>query len=437
MARIKLVYLGGGSTRAAGTMASFVHHGAEFDGSEVVLVDLNEERLALIKRLADRMARHAGLDLTVTATTDRREGLRDCDAVLSSFRPGGFEARALDERIPLKHGVIGQETQGPGGFFMSLRSIAVMKDTAEDLAAVAPNARIFNYTNPVNIVAQAMTAYTDIPTVSFCEGPIIFPRGVAETAGLDPDKLQATMVGINHNCWSTEHTYDGEDFIPVLRQAYDKLRGDGGLSADGDRLLRLALAMESVPSSYFLYYYFRDEELRHLQGKRTTRAEDIMAAVPGYWDHYTEQAESDAPELDPGRSRGGIHELELAIDAMNAYYNDTGEVLPANLPNSVPGGGPALPGFDEDVVVEIPTKVGANGFTALPQQPLPHAVRGLVQALAEHQVLAAKAGWEGDAADGVRALAAHPLVPSLPVAEELYAEMAYAHAAHLPSRLLP
>ena len=134
------------------------------------------------------------------------------------------------------------------------------------------------------------------------------------------------------------------------------------------------------------------------------------------------------PELDPARSRGGIHELELAIDAMNAYYNDTDEVLPVNLPNT----GGALPGFDEDVVVEIPTRVDAGGFTPLPQPPLPHAVRGLVQALAEHQVLAAKAAWEGDHRDGVRALAAHPLVPSLPVAEELYAEMAMAHAAYLP-----
>ena len=433
MARIKLAYLGGGSTRAAGTMASFVHHGSEFDGSEVVLIDLNAERLALIKELAERMAKNAGLDLTITATTDRREGLRDVDAVLSSFRPGGFEARALDERIPLKHGVIGQETQGPGGFFMALRSIAVMQGVADDLAAVAPNAQIFNYTNPVNIVAQAMTSFTDIPIVSLCEGPIIFPAGVASAAGLDPDRLKTTMAGINHNCWSTEHTYDGRDFIEVLGEAYASRRDDPAMDADTHRLLQLALAMESVPSYYFLNYYFRDEVLRQLRGKATTRAEDILAEVPGYWEHYTEQAKSGAPELDPRRSRGGIHELELAIDAMNAFYNDTGEVLPVNLPNT----GGALPGFDDDVVVEVSTKVDASGFTPLPQRPLPHAVRGLVQALAEHQVLAAKAGWTGDARDGVRALAAHPLVPTLPVAEQLYAEMATAHAAHLPDRLLP
>lgn len=429
MARIKLAYLGGGSTRAAGTMASFIHTGERFTGSEVVLIDLDAERLALIKQLAERMAKAAGLELTITATTDRREGLRDCDAILSSFRPGGFEARALDERIPMKHGVIGQETQGPGGFFMALRSITVMKSVTEDIAAVCPNVRIFNYTNPVNLVAQAMTTYTDIPTISLCEGPKIFPHGVASAAGLDPAKLESTMVGLNHLCWSVEHTYDGQDVIPLLRKAEEE-RTD--LSESDRRLLHLATTMESIPSYYFLNYYYRDDVLREQLAAPRTRAEHLMTEVPSYWAHYREQAESDDPQLDPARSRGGIHELELAIDAMHAYFNDTGDILPANLPNT----GGALPGFDEDVVVEVPSRISRKGFEVLPQQPLPHHLRGMVQAIAEHQVLAAHAAWEGDYRDGIRALAANPLVPSLPVAEELYAEMATAHAAYLPERLL-
>src|SRR5690348_6653286 len=189
MARIKLAYIGGGSTRAPGTMASFVHQGRNFDGSEVVLIDLDAERLAVVKRLAEKMARHAGLDLTITATTNRRAGLRDCDAVLTSFRPGGFDARYLDESIPLKHGVIGQETQGPGGFFMALRSIHVMQDIVADMEAICPNARLFNYTNPVNIVSEAVTHHTAIPTISLCEGPIVTNREFAALVGLDPDRL--------------------------------------------------------------------------------------------------------------------------------------------------------------------------------------------------------------------------------------------------------
>src|SRR5437588_11839054 len=184
MARIKLAYIGGGSTRAAGTMASFVHQGENFNASEVVLIDLDEEHLGIVQTLTQKMARARGLDLTVTTTTNRRAGLRDCDAVLTSFRPGGFEARYLDESIPLKYGVIGQETQGPGGFFMALRSINVTKSIIEDMEQVCPHARLFNYTNPINIVSEAVTHHTSIPTISFCEGPIVGNRDFAEFTGL-------------------------------------------------------------------------------------------------------------------------------------------------------------------------------------------------------------------------------------------------------------
>jgi len=108
VARLKIAYVGGGSTRAAGTMASFIAQGENFAGSEVVLIDLDAERLELIRTLASRMSAAAGADLAVSATTDRRAGLDGCDAVLTSYRPGGFEARVVDERIPLSHGVIGQ-----------------------------------------------------------------------------------------------------------------------------------------------------------------------------------------------------------------------------------------------------------------------------------------------------------------------------------------
>jgi 6-phospho-beta-glucosidase len=433
MARIKLAYLGGGSSRAPGTMASFIHHGKEFDGSEFVLIDLDPEHLEIVKTITEKMVANAGLDITVTATTDQRAGLRDVDAVLSSFRPGGFAARAIDERIPLKYGVIGQETQGPGGMMMALRSVRVIKELCENLSQVAPGARIFNYTNPVNIVSQAVADNTDIPIASFCEGPIVFPPVVAKAAGLDPKLLKANLVGINHNCWSNEATYDGQDAFPILRERWEALRDKPTDDVNGMRALHLAVAMESVPSDYFNYYYFKDEILREHQLAPMTRSEIIMSSLGDYWRHYQEQAESAEPKLDPKRSRGGIHELELAIDAISAFYNDTGARLPFNIPND----GGVLPGFDETTVVELWGTVDAKGFHPEPQKPLPHSVIGITQQLAEYQILTAKAAWDGDVADAVRAMAANPLVPSLPVAEALYGELAAAQSAWLPDRLLP
>src|SRR5947209_4554723 len=224
VARIKWAYIGGGSTRAAGTMASFVQQGENFDGSEVVLIDLNEEHLRIVQTITQKLARAKGLDLTVTITTNRRKGLHGCDAVLTSYRPGGFEARYLDESIPLKYGVIGQETQGPGGFFMALRTIHVMKGIIEDMEAVCPSARLFNYTNPINIVSEAVTHHTSIPTISFCEGPIVGNRGFAEVIGLDPDRLDAVSIGLNHGSWTVRHRYDGQNFMPMLRDGYERMK---------------------------------------------------------------------------------------------------------------------------------------------------------------------------------------------------------------------
>ena len=432
MARIKIAYIGGGSTRAAGTMASIVHQGAHFAGSEIVLIDLDEDRLRLVQRLARRMASAAGVDLTVSATTDRRAGLDACDAVLTSFRPGGFEARALDERLPLAHDVIGQETHGPGGFFMALRSVHAVQPILDDMAVACPGATVFNYTNPVNLVSQAVADHTDVPIISLCEGPIVFPRMLARAAGLDPDRLHVESVGLNHASWSVRHTYGGVDLIPILQARWDEGRGGSDLPVPARRLLHLAATMGSVPSGYFLHYYFEREVLAELQARATTRAEDILGRVPGYWDHYREQAELDAPVLDPARSRGGIHELELAIDCMDAMFNDRGEELPVNVANHG-----SVAGLPDGLVVETRARIDRDGVHRRAMPELPPHLLGLVAALGAYQQAAADAAWSGDAGDGVRALAAHPLVRSLDVAERLYGEMAAAHRRYLPERLVP
>jgi len=378
------------------------------------------------------MARARGLDLRIRATTDRRAGLTDVDAVLSSFRPGGFEARVLDEKIPLRYGIIGQETQGPGGFFMALRSIHVLRGVLEDLERVAPGARVFNYTNPVNVVAEAATGHSSIPFTSFCEGTYDYPRELADAAGLDRTKMTARMIGLNHTTWSVEASYDGRDPIPLIREIWEEMRGRDDVAPADRRYVRLAAMMESIPSGYLRYFYFHDEILAELRAKGTTRAEDIMSWVPDYWAHYAEQAESDDPRLDPARSRGGIFELELALDAMDSFYNDLGRVLPVNTPNT----GGALAGFPDDLVVEVFARVDRHGVHPERMPPLPGHVIGLIKILGEYQRLAADAAWSGSRRDAIRALASHPWVLSVDAAERMYDEMAHAHRAHLPERLL-
>jgi 6-phospho-beta-glucosidase len=431
LARLKIAYVGGGSTRAPGTMASLITQGQNFAGSEITLIDLDADRLALVQTLAARMAQCRGLDLMITTSTDRRAGLQDCDVVLTSYRPGGFAARHFDESIPLRHGVIGQETQGPGGFFMALRSIVVMKEIVADVEHVAPRAIIVNYTNPVNIVAQAVTANSDIPFVSLCEGPIYYPAELATAVGLDPERLDVRSIGLNHASWSVRHRYDDEDLMPLLAEGWERMKDDSAIKLATRRMLQIALAAGSIPSEYMMYYYFTDEIVAELQAKPTTRSQDILASVPDYWSHYREQAERACPELDAARSRGGINELELAIDVIAAIFNDRRELLPVNVPNRG-----AIPDLADGVVVETLGVVDAAGIAPVSLGPLPRQPAGLVRDLAEYQVLAASAAWNGTRRDAIQALLANPLCRSLTKAEALYDELAAAHRAYLPDRLL-
>ena len=215
MARIKLAYIGGGSTRGAGTMASLIQQGVDFDGSEVVLVDLDPEtaRAGASAGRADGQgpgSRHHG-------DARRRTAGRASRTATPSSRasgPGGFAARVLDERIPLRHGVIGQETQGPGGFFMALRAVHVLQRVLADIEQVCPRARVFNYTNPVNILAQAVTQHSDVSFVSLCEGPIYYRDQIARSAELDHTSSTPSWSGLNHASWSVRHLYGARTRFP-------------------------------------------------------------------------------------------------------------------------------------------------------------------------------------------------------------------------------
>lgn len=196
-------------------------------------------------------------------------------------------------------------------------------------------------------------------------------------------------------------------------------------------MVRLALDMQSIPADYFNYYYFKDYALAQMRAKPTTRAQDILAELPGYWEHYREQAATEVPVLDPNRSRGGIHELELALDVMDAFFNDKREVHPCNVMNHG-----AIPDFEDDIVVEVPCTVGKAGIVPISQPHMPRRVVGLVKQLAEYQYLTAEAAWSGNRKDAIAALASNPLVLDYDLATVIYDEMAYAHRAYLPERLL-
>jgi 6-phospho-beta-glucosidase len=430
MARLKIAYIGGGSTRAPGTNLAWIKQHENFTGSEIVLIDINDEHLQIVKTLANQMAKAAGADIRFSATTDLESGLRDCDIVLTSYRPGGFEARHLDETIPLKHGVIGQETQGPGGFFMALRSIKVMKEIVAVMDRVCPNAWLYNYTNPVNIVAQAVTLHSNRKIVSLCEGPIVFPQWIAMCAGLPIEKLDVAMIGLNHGSWGVRQLHDGEDLIEKIRPMASHIMNDERVPLAAKRMIDISLRTGRVAAQYYMYYFFRDEILAELKAAPMTRSQAIMAKTEENWQHYFEQSKSDTPVLDAQRSRSSVDEMEIAIDIMDAMFNGRGEVWHVNVPNHG-----AISDLADDIVVEVPGFVDRAGIRPIASGPLPKPAAGITHMLAEYQYLTAKAAWEGDAKQAIQALMSNPLVMSGEKAERIYGEMAKAQSAYLPERL--
>lgn len=432
MSRMKLVYIGAGSTRAPGTVASLVRRADQFAGSEIALVDVDRSNLPVVKELGDRLAAATGADIEITIPPDRRSALTDADIVLASFRPGGFEARVVDETVPLTYDVIGDETQGPGGFFMALRSIHAFRPILEDLQAVAPKARIVNFTNPVNIVAQALVDHCDIPVVSLCEGPMSFPEATIRAAGLDPARAETTSVGLNHGSWSVVNRYDGADtLIDLISSGWRERRDDPALSWTDRKMLQLTEATGLIPSHYFQHYYFEREVLASLKAKPRSRGQALLDDTPQYWKHYVEEAHKEVPDLDPERSRGAVFELDFALDVIDSIVNDRGSVFAVNACNNG-----SVPGFEDDLVVETEGRVDASWVHTLPQPALPRHVRGLVERLAEYQRLTADAAWSGTRRDGIRALLSHPLVRELDTAEQMYDEMAGRLRDLLPDRLL-
>jgi 6-phospho-beta-glucosidase len=215
---MRICVVGGGSTYTPELIEGFI--GAEDDLSleAIALMDINSDRLAVVGGLAGRMLKAAGSGIELQLFTDRRKALDGANFVLTQIRVGGMQARIRDERIPLNYGVVGQETTGPGGFAKALRTIPVMLDIAADMAAVAPEARLINFTNPSGIITEAVSKYSEVPVIGLCNGPIHSLYAIAADLKTEPERIRLDYVGLNHLSWIRGVYLDGRD---VTNQAME------------------------------------------------------------------------------------------------------------------------------------------------------------------------------------------------------------------------
>ena len=214
----------------AGVRAPFVLQGlavsqADLGLDEVVLHDTDPERLALMTALGGHLCAEWGAGFTVRGEPDARAAVAGSRFVFSAIRPGQEAARAIDEDVPLRHGVLGQETTGPGGFAMALRSIPAMLGYARLIEDVAPDAMLVNFTNPVGIVMQALHDHApSVLAVGICDGPISMQRSVAAFLGRPREQVHADYAGLNHCGWIRRILVDGRDRLREVLDRFEELQ---------------------------------------------------------------------------------------------------------------------------------------------------------------------------------------------------------------------
>jgi 6-phospho-beta-glucosidase len=422
---VKLAVVGGGSTYTPELIEGIARRSDRLTVDELVLLDIDRERLEIVGGLAGRMLARLGWPGRLTLTGDTDAALDGAAFVLIQLRVGGQAARLVDETLPPRFGTIGQETTGAGGFAKALRTVPVVLDIAERTARrAAPGAWIVDFTNPVGIVTQALLD-DGHRAIGLCNVAIGFQRRFAERNGVAPDAVELEHVGLNHLSWIRAVKVNGEDRLPAILDLHaDALAQDVGTSAD---LLRLT---RSIPSYYLKYYYAFDEVLRHQLEGGETRAAQVMDIEGELLDMYRNPNLDEKPKL--LERRGGAFYSEAAAQLIASLHDGRGDVQVVDIRNGDGTGVRALPELPDAAVVEVPARITRDGAQVIPQAALQPGMRGLVQAMKAYEELAVAAARSGDRGLALQALLANPLVARWSIAEPLLAALLDANRAHLP-----
>lgn len=428
---LKIVTIGGGSSYTPELVEGFIKRHKELPVKELWLVDIEEgkHKLEIVGNLAKRMVKKAGVDMEVNLTLDRREALKDADFVTTQLRVGLLDARIKDERIPLSHGVIGQETNGAGGLFKALRTVPVVLDIIKDIEELCPNAWLVNFTNPTGVISEAVFKYTNFRRyIGLCNVPIGVKNGMADILEVEKDRVEMDFAGLNHMVYALNVRLDGKD---ITKEAIEKFVTssltmqnikDIPLNADFVRALGV------IPCPYHKYYYKHKEMLEEeLEGFKDgkTRGETVKALEDDLFELYKdENLAVKPPQLE---KRGGAYYSDAACNLINSIYNDKKDIQVVNTLNNG-----AIRDFREDSAAEMSCVITKEGPKPLSVGYLPVAVSGLVTEIKSFEILAAKAAVEGDYNAALQALCINPLIPSDGLAKTILDEMMEAHKEYLP-----
>jgi 6-phospho-beta-glucosidase len=435
---MRVTIIGAGGFRTPLTYRALLEARERLGLTEVVLHDTETSRLATIEAvLAGIDAEHA-VSLPRRRETEVADAVRGAAFVLCAIRVGGLEGRIVDETVPLAHGVLGQETVGPGGIAFALRTLPAMRRIAEATARHAPDAWLVNFTNPAGLITEALTPILGDRVVGICDSPDHLAREVAAALGARADELAVDYAGLNHLGWVVAARRAGRDLLPDLLDDDARVARLPAAGLFGAARLR---ELRAVPNEYLVYFEQTERAIEGFRREGATRGQTLASA----------QGEFYAGTLEPGRAAarrwrravharnrsymreartetvdeplegedeqpaGGYEAAALAV--MEALAGAGREVLILNVRN-----GGALPFLDRDAVVEVPAVVGPAGPRPLAAGVLPPEARDLVVRVKEVERLTIRAAAEGSRALALEAIAHHPLVPSAAVADAILSD---------------
>jgi 6-phospho-beta-glucosidase len=417
---LTLTIIGAGSSYTPEIIERLSTMRAELPVRRLVFMDIHPERMEIVAAFCRRFARRLGLAIDIETTTDLRSSVRDARFIVTQVRVGGNTQRTLDEKIPLKYGIIGQETTGPGGMMKALRTIPVMLEIARAVEEVNPDAWIINYANPTGLNAEAVQKATRAHFVGLCSGAF-FPRdAVSNALGVPKASVSYDYFGLNHLNFGYNLTVDGR---ALTGAEFDRVAGQiyGGHAVESNLIRELRL----LPSPYLQYFFHRRRQVDDAGRKEHTRGEVVQMLEKEIFAAYADPSQETKPAALAKRGGGGYS--EIALDVIDAIYNNRGKRIIVNTANR--GAVPFLP---PDASLEMPCMVDAAGVHPLVIPDIPRSIWGLVAAVKNYEQLAVDAALTGDRGAALLALLAHPLVGDYETAVPLLAELLEANRTFLP-----
>lgn len=436
--KLKICTIGGGSSYTPELIEGFIKRSKEINIGELWLVDieLGKEKLEIVGAMAKRMVKAAGLDWNIHLTLNSEEALKDADYVTTQFRVGRLDARIKDERIPIKYGMIGQETNGAGGIFKAFRTIPVILSIVDKMKKLCPNAWLINFTNPSGMVTEAVMKYGKWEKViGLCNVPVRYTKMCNQVAGkgIDSNDVFVKFAGINHYHWHRAWDANGKE---VTDQIIDEVYSPETCSKyDGMKnILNIPFVYEQVkdqhlcPIAYHRYYYITDDILKEEKkafDDHTTRAESVQRTEDKLFQLYSDQALDHKPEL--LSQRGGTYYSDAACEVIAAIENDKRELMVVSTRNNG-----ALYDLPYDCVVEVSSLITAHGAEPLNWGKFPMQVRGQIQLMKSMEECVEYAAVYGDYGRALTAFTINPLIISGNIAKDLLNEMLVANKEYLP-----